>query len=155
MNTKLLMGYFSGWSQCNSGKSSILIFGESQNAIQQLQDIFIKLATGEVEEVALHTASFIEPLGAIDVMARRSDVDRGMQRIESGNSFRWETTARFWGHFAREVAVFRDDYPYGQHQYLDTEVLDALDVEVSFCQYSREWIKQAHASYNAREVENS
>lgn len=148
MQTKLLIGYFPGWCQCSTGKSSVLICGEDLSAISaivELQNLFIKLAKGEVQEVQLHTLSFFEPVGGIAVVARLSDEDKGIQKLGDGNVFVWETTPKYWGLFVEEVAVFHNLPPErGSHQYLDTYVNYGVDVEVSVNEYSAEWFKQAY-----------
>lgn len=150
MQSKLLVGYFPGWSQCSSGRNSVLIYGEDLAAIAELQNLFIELAKGEVSKVQLHTLNFIESVGNIKVVARVSDVDEGMRKLENADSFEWKTTSKYWIHFAEELSVFRNLEPdRGSHQYLDTSVIDDADVEVSFNEYSIEWFRQAHAAYNS------
>lgn len=162
MQAKLLVGYFPGWSQCDTGRSSVLIYAEDLSATTELENLFLALAKGEVKDVQLHTLDFIEPYGGIEICARLSEVDKAMQKLDDVNSFEWETTSTHWENFADLVSVFRKPQPdtefwkmfrewggRGSHQYLDTDVNYGVDVEVSFNEYSEEWFKQAHTGYNA------
>lgn len=138
MQNRIKLGYFPDWGNV----PTLLFTAEEVLVLVELETLFRTLAAdGGIIEI--HELEFIEAHHGVNVRARLSEIDEGMQKVGDENHFIWSTTDAYWKEFADLISALRDEngMKHG-HQYLDCSLSHDIQVIVSLNEYANDFCER-------------
>ncbi len=129
--TSVRIGYFEDFKS-----SDTLLLEADAEGLRALAETFRSLAAGTLDRLALHELPFVQVHHGVQLIATRSNHDRGTRRSDAGNAFLWERDADGWQDAAEKLDVLTQCD--GGHHYLDADD-DQVVVEISRGEYGDDW----------------
>ena len=112
--TSVRIGYFEDFKS-----SDTLLLEADAEGLRALAETFRSLAAGTLDRLALHELPFVQVHHGVQLIATRSNHDRGTRRSDAGNAFLWERDADGWQDAAEKLDVLTQCEE--GHHYLDAD----------------------------------